>query len=357
MQSWNWVKRYKGWIVSVIFIIGAITLLVYKPGWTGFGADSITNTERDSSNRLSKTIEIEQSGKTLWDWMSVLGVPLSLAILGFWFQNREQKRTEQDAKLERELATANQREEVLQSYFDRISILLIDKQLIALVAKNENRELTEAAVDVIRARTLSILRQFSEDGERKGSVVRFLVESDVIKKLRLDLRDANLHSTNLGRIVLESASLTNANLTNANISFTNLVGAKLAGAIFHGANLSNVSLVDANLRGANFSDCVLRSVDFYKATLNNVNFNGTILLNSELNKSKGLDLVQFTGTNPPLLCATSLPSNIKHLSGDRDCDRLPEVLKKKYPDRFETLEKAKQYVESAQKTRQNSRRV
>ena len=101
----------------------------------------------------------------------------------------------------------------------------------------------------------------------------------------------------------------------------------------------------------------LRSVDFYKATLNNINLNGTILLNSELNKSKGLDLVQFTGTNPPLLCATSLPSNMKHLSGDRDCDRLPEVLQKKYPDRFKTLEKAKQYVESAQKARQNSRRI
>ena len=267
MQNWNWIKGYKWWIVSVIFIIGAITLIVYQPNWTGFGADSTTNTERDSSNHLKKTIEIEQSGKTLWDWMSVLGVPLSLAILGFWFQNREQKRTEQEAKLERELVTANQREEVLQSYFDRISTLLIDKQLIALVAKNENRELIEAAVDVIRARTLSILRQFSEDGERKDSVVRFLVESDVIKKLKLDLRDANLRNTNLGRIVLEGASLTNANLTSANISFTNLEGAKLAGAIFHGANLSNVSLVDANLRGANFGDCVLRSLVVQKTFL------------------------------------------------------------------------------------------
>lgn len=357
MQNQNWIKRHRWWIVSVILIAGAIILLTYQPSWTGFSADSTTNTERDSTNKVIKTIEVEQSGKTLWDWMSVLGVPLSLAVLGFWFQSREQKRAEQQAKLERELATANQREELLQSYFDRLSTLLIDKKLIASVTSNEDRELLDAAIDVIRARTLSILRQFGEDGERKGSVVRFLVEAEVIEKLKLDLSGVNLHSANLSGVNLRGANLRNANLCNSDLRSSDLSGAKLRGTNFHGANLYLAVLSDTNLSRADLSECDLRSVDFHNATLSGTNLNGTILLGSNLSTSKGLDSGQFTGANPPLLCATRLPSDMKHLPADRDCDRLSEVLWRKYPDRFETLEKTRQEVKSAQKRLQLFRRV
>jgi Holliday junction resolvase len=77
----GWAKHQK--------LAQAIALLMYQSGWTGFAPDLTKNTERDSTGKVIKTVEVEQSGKTLWDWLSVLGVPLSLAVLGFWFQQRE----------------------------------------------------------------------------------------------------------------------------------------------------------------------------------------------------------------------------------------------------------------------------
>ncbi|MEM6591465.1 MAG: hypothetical protein AAF651_06380, partial [Cyanobacteria bacterium P01_C01_bin.73] len=31
-------------------------------------------------------------GKTLWDWLSLLGAPVSIAILGFWLQSLQKQR-------------------------------------------------------------------------------------------------------------------------------------------------------------------------------------------------------------------------------------------------------------------------
>jgi hypothetical protein len=251
--SWlskSWLNKHKRSIVGrtalIAGVIGIIALL-YQFSWTGFVPDSTKTTEQNAAGQITKTIEVEQSGKTLWDWLSVLGVPLSLAGLGFWFQQREQKRSaeqaeleknrvEEQAKLEKEIAAANQREEALQVYFDRLSTLLIDKTLIAVAAKvkqanetegtqpdpaiDEQKELLDAAVDVIRARTLSILRQFGEDGERKSSVMRFLIEAEAIGKLNL----------NLGGADLRYVDLIGANLSNANLSKAKFIGANLIGA-------------------------------------------------------------------------------------------------------------------------------
>jgi hypothetical protein len=78
-----------------------VLLLLYRFEWSGFGPDSTTNIERDGMGKIIKIVEAKQSGKTLWDWLSLLGVPLSLAGLGFYFQQQQQKRSDEQAKLER----------------------------------------------------------------------------------------------------------------------------------------------------------------------------------------------------------------------------------------------------------------
>jgi len=114
--------------------------------WTGIGADSTINTERDNKGNIIKTVEIPQSGKTLWDWLSLLGVPISLTAFGVWLQKLQQEQAAKEARLEKvqtehrtnlekEIAEGNQREEALQAYFDRLSTLLIDKNLIAVADK------------------------------------------------------------------------------------------------------------------------------------------------------------------------------------------------------------------------------
>jgi hypothetical protein len=262
MKKPDWLIRHK-WLTGVgtVFVAGTIALLIYQPSWTGFGPDSTKNTERDSTGKVIKTVEVEQSGKTLWDWLGVLGVPFSLAVLGIWFQQREQKRAGEQAKLDKEIAEANQREEALQAYFDRLSTLLVDQNLIAIAAKvkradeakeqpdlviEEQRELLDAAVDVIRARTLSILRQFGEDGERKGSVIRFLTESEVISNLNLSLQDADLRYANLGNVKFQPGYLKGANPQTIG------QGTNLQGADFRYANLESADLRGANLQKADF---------------------------------------------------------------------------------------------------------
>jgi hypothetical protein len=106
--------------------------------------------------------------QTLWDWLQLLIIPAVLAGVGLWF-NRQQR--------EQELQTADRRaqDEALQAYLDQIGQLLLDKDPSLRQAKEDDEVRTLA-----RARTLSVLGRL--DGERKGSIVRFLSESTLIQK-------------------------------------------------------------------------------------------------------------------------------------------------------------------------------
>src|SRR5579863_5043439 len=93
--------------------------------------------------------------KTFWDWLQLLIVPFALAIIAFLFnrsttrtaqkitaqrykQDQEitEKRYEQDKQIaaqryerDQHLALDKQREDLLQTYLDRMSELLLEKQL------------------------------------------------------------------------------------------------------------------------------------------------------------------------------------------------------------------------------------
>lgn len=223
-------------------------------------------------------------GKTLWEWLELLGVPLTLAVLGYILQQQEQKRSREEAKEQREIAAAEAKDEILQAYFDRLSALLVDKNLLAIATKlypendfkdgpplprplppelatlerardaaraqvvaPEQQELCDAAIDVIRARTLSILRRFKGDGERKASVIKFLIEAEVISKAKLSLRGADFSEADLAGVNLEKADLSKVNLEKANLFGANLNGANLFRANLNEADLSRAKLEKANL--------------------------------------------------------------------------------------------------------------
>lgn len=225
----QWLQENQWWLQTILLVgFGFSIFIAFRRGawldWTGF------------------------KSKTLWDWFDLLGVPLSLAILGYILQQQQQKRAEVLAKEQRETAADETKEEILQAYFDRLSVLLVDKNILAIAAKvyatdeengethHQTRVTTEeieqlsAAVDVIRARTLSILRRFENDEERKSSVIRFLIEAEVISKAKLNLREANLYRANLYR-----ANLKGANLKGAYLEGAYLEGAYLGGAYLEGA--------------------------------------------------------------------------------------------------------------------------
>jgi uncharacterized protein YjbI with pentapeptide repeats len=251
---------------------------------------------------LFQTIRLKNTGfegKTLWDWMELLIIPLVLAG-GAFFLNRSERETE------REIATDRQQEAALQSYFDRMAELLL-KEKLRTTKKAEVR-------DVARTRTLSIMRVL--DTNRNNLVLQFLREAKLItdnnsilngawmdgmnlKKLNLVgvslqevlLSDANLHGANLaganlqnavlGDTNLQSAILGGANLEDAYLQESNLQGAYLKGAYLKDAYLILANLARADLRGADLRSANLRDVDLKDADLR-----GAKLSNADLERAK-----------------------------------------------------------------------
>jgi uncharacterized protein YjbI with pentapeptide repeats len=202
--------------------------------------------------------------KTLWDWLELLIIPIVLTIGGFTFDqlqtNREENRAEQRTASEQAIATDNQREGALQSYFDNISELLLDKNLRTSQANPEIRS-------VARTRTLSTLRRL--DGERKGILTQALHEAELISK-------------SLPLISLQRADLSDANLSLANLSLANLAGADLSDANLAGANLAGADLSDANLAGADLTYTNLSDANFTYTNLSDANLAGANLTHAKL---------------------------------------------------------------------------
>ena len=236
--------------------------------------------EKDKQGKTIKTIETtkDDEGKTLWDWLSLLGVPLSLAILGYVLQEQQRKRADSETK-----------EEVLQTYFDRLSVLLIDRNLISLFNKSqsshiipEDQELLDSSLDVIRARTLSILRRFENDAERKTSVIRFLIETEIVSKSKLDLSGADLSGADLSGANLQGANLIKANLQGANLQGANPIEAEFQGTNPIEANLQQANLIKAKLQGANLQGANLQGANLQQAKLQGAKLQGANLQGANL---------------------------------------------------------------------------
>jgi len=271
--------------------------------WTGLGQDiDLTiSTETNPKNELVKVTRIKniQSPKTLWDWLNALIFPLSLAGLGFWFQQMQLKRSERQNAVDREIANNHLNEEMLQAYLDRLSELLIDQGLHGLKPGSSKHEV---AMDVIRARTLSTLRRL--DGDRKGSVLRFLFDSELITRFCLNLAGADICRANLRGAVLRKAKLSNVNLMGADLRGANLEGIDLAEANLANTTLGSDTQVKlfgeafqfqphTNLRGANLTFTNLRSADLSDADLMGADLLGadlraTNLRNANLAEVKNL---------------------------------------------------------------------
>jgi uncharacterized protein YjbI with pentapeptide repeats len=270
----------------VALAAGLITFFVnphISPGGFGIhGGESVATVEKDKNdNIVKKTFRVEQ-GKTVWDWFSLLGVPLTLAVLGYILQQLQQKKLISDASLQREEADEAAKEEALQLYYDRLSTPLIEKILLALPAKEDKTEqesqLLESTKDIFRARTLSALRRFSDDPKREESVIRFLIETEILSRLGVDLSRATINDADLSGAELAEALLSEASLSGADLS-----GANLSGADLKGANLSGATMIKANLSGADLSGANLNGSDLSEANLSGANLNGAELNDAKLN--------------------------------------------------------------------------
>ena len=126
-----------------------------------------------------------------------------------------------------------------------------------------------------------------------------------------DMRNADLHKTQLQGAFLSKANLAGVDLSNANLSGaklhdTNLIGAELSNSFFIGAELNSTKLQFAKLRKSHFECSSMDNVHFECAFLHKAIFIGC---NSIGNKFHGADLsrVNFSGSSlvrQQFICST-----------------------------------------------------
>ena len=259
-------------VVAVILLLALLIRWGYTIPWTGFGEYTWTEWKDQKYQRA----------KTLWDWMQLLLIPITITVVGAfgaaWLnQRREILARDLDDRRHREQQEFVQdrfREEALQKYLDSMAELMLGKGLRTSKPEDEVR-------DIARARTLTVLQGL--DGARMGTLLRFLKESKLIENanpiislnsLRIDnarLRGAHLRLADLHGAVFAGAELREAHLEGADLQDAYLGGeadlrgahlkeASLRGAIFTGEDHSGADLRGADLRGADLRGADLRGV-------------------------------------------------------------------------------------------------
>jgi hypothetical protein len=129
-------------VVGIVFVV-VIGLIIagYWFDWTGFNGFNTVSTAHISggpSAGVTTRTEEYQPGKTLWDWLQLLIIPLVLAVAALLF-NLATTRTEQEIATQRyeqdkSIALDKQREDLLQTYLDRMSELLLKGVSISKLA-------------------------------------------------------------------------------------------------------------------------------------------------------------------------------------------------------------------------------
>ncbi len=266
-------------VTALVTLFLALVVLVIIGGyrlhwdWTGFNGNI-------------------KSGKTLWDWMQLLFIPVVLAVAGFWFNHRERKAAEkradnerkaaerraeaeqeieqQRAKSARDIAEGNQQEAALQEYINKMSELLLHENLRKSKPEEEVRK-------IARVRTLTVLPRLN--GDRKRSVLEFLYEAGLILRGQsiINLYNADLSMAYLQVIDLHGADLSGANLHDADINGANLQNIDLSGAF-----MANVTLQDTDMRGANLKDADLTGADLWGANVTQAQLNKADLAGAKM---------------------------------------------------------------------------
>jgi Pentapeptide repeats (8 copies) len=222
----------------------------------------------------------EFGGKTFWDWLQLLIVPVVLSLITVvfaWQQDNRQNQIEnkraqeaqkiegQRAEAERELAEKRAQDEALQAYLNEMTQLILDRKLLKAepgdLADTRPQERRGDPVHTLaQARTSTLILRL--DAEHNESVTRFLSSSGLAGYRStsprllsgIALPDATLRGADLRYANLFLANLIGANLTSADVREAYLRGAYLRGADLEGADLGGTILEGTHLSGANLAE-------------------------------------------------------------------------------------------------------
>jgi hypothetical protein len=270
-----------GFVVSV----AVFAAVAYRRNWlwTGLPADVGDGTPEAPA----------RPAKTMWDWLQLLIVPFVLALAAFGLnlaqgqrdrdEQRRQAKREQDvqnrrAAVERTAAEDRARGDMLRTYLQQMSDLITDHHL----RTQPRRQPPTNAQALARTLTLVALRQL--DPLRKGHVVQFLMESDLIMEER---RGDFLEEA---RVSIELADLRGATMPltlSAALSFHPRTGESLRAANFDGADLRDADFRRRAVNGASFQMADLRGADFTDASISGSQYHGACLSGARFVRAQG----------------------------------------------------------------------
>jgi uncharacterized protein YjbI with pentapeptide repeats len=189
------------------------------------------------------------SGKTAWDWLNLLIVPLGLAFFAGLFaiaQAIYQQSAEEElqsrildltARSQRVLEEQRAQDATLQAYLEEMDALALDHHLRTSRPDSEVRTLAQA-------RTITTVERLGAN--RRGQVLQFLAEAKLIQ--RADERSAviSLREADLRGVLSPGVDLSDAELSGADLS-----GADLSNAYLKNATVTKEQLEQAeSLEGA-----------------------------------------------------------------------------------------------------------
>src|SRR5215208_6533622 len=127
------------------------------------------DTGRKQSEQQMKQSRWGFRGKTVWNWLELLIVPLALAVIGLLFtmqQNAQQMHIEDRRdSAQQEIEDQRNQDAVLQAYLDQMSDLILNRDLL------ESGK-GAAVYTLAQARTSTVVAVL--DAEHNSSVTRFL---------------------------------------------------------------------------------------------------------------------------------------------------------------------------------------
>ena len=178
-------------------------------------------------------------GKTLWDFMNLLVVPIMLGSMalayGTYDSARQYAIESQREEAQQAIEDNRINEEILQTYFDDISDLILNYGLNAEnLAGKELDGFNEAQI-LARARTLATVSVL--DGKRNGLLLRFLLETDLFTLLQNERLAIDLQEAILTEYDLSGASFNKSNFKDAVLIRTNFRQAYMLGVDFQGSLL------------------------------------------------------------------------------------------------------------------------
>jgi len=236
-----------------------------------------------------------------WDIIQLLSTVSIPVLLFFGTQYFSTKSNEQQQKI----AEEKQKDELLKTYINDMKASLLDKDH-PLKKSKENHE----SRSIARTITLTTLTQLNSEqyqyqqnieqdqqkakegnyNRRKGLIIQFLFESDLIKFAPkvdsiISLNTADLAFSDFYKAILEGTNLevdSIISLNTADLAFADFYKAKLESANLESANLYSANLYSANLESANLSSAYLYSAILYSAKLESANLYSAYLYSAYL---------------------------------------------------------------------------